>query len=307
MRRLLASASPRVRAASSSAALAVRPRRSALYIPGSNARALEKARTLAADVLILDLEDAVAPEKKTEARSQVAEAVASGGYGGSELVVRVNSLGSQWGSDDLRAASAVGADAILLPKVESVEAVEAARVEAGGCQIWCMIETPIGVLRAETLASHAAVSCLVAGTSDLATDLRCDGAWEERAALMHSLSHIVLAARAHGIAALDGVHLDLKDLPGLERSCVQGRALGFDGKTLIHPSTLEAANRVYAPSDSQIEHARRVVSAFEQAAAAGSALAVVDGKLVESLHVREAERLLAMAEVIEARARAADT
>ena len=230
MRRLLSSASPRVRAASSAASARVRPRRSALYLPGSNARALEKARTLPADVLILDLEDAVAPEKKGLARSQVAAAVASGrgtqgGYGHSELVVRVNSLASQWGHDDLAAAS--GADAILLPKVEGVEEVEAALAElardrdGGGCQIWCMIETPIGVLRAESLAAHASVSCLVAGTSDLATDLRCDGAWEERAALTHSLSHIVLAARAHGIAALDGVHLDLKDLAGLERSCVQ--------------------------------------------------------------------------------------
>ena len=291
---------------------APRPRRSALYLPGSNARALQKARELPADVVILDLEDAVSPDNKALARSQVVDALrASGTFGSREVVVRINSLDTEWGMEDIRSLADPGLhlSAVLLPKAESVEAVALADDElakpvggsgrGSGVPIWCMVETPLGVLRAESLAADPRVGCLVAGTSDLSTDLRCDGAWEGRAALLHSLSHTVLAARAAGIAVLDGVHLDIKDLAGFEASCVQGRALGFDGKTLIHPSTIGIANTVFAPSASEVARARRVIAAFEEAAAAGSALAVLDGKLIEQLHVRESERLLALASAIE--------
>lgn len=281
---------------------AARPRRSALYLPGSNARALEKARTLPADVLILDLEDAVAPENKVLARTQICEALNDRStFGRRELVVRINSLESEWGLADLHglASAAMPPDAILLPKAESVSAIHSTVEElASTTPIWCMIETPLGVLRAAELAAEPHVSCLVAGTSDLATDLRCDGAWEGRSALVHALSHTVLAARAFGKGVLDGVHLDIKDLTGFERSCIQGRALGFDGKTLIHPSTLDVANRVFAPSEPEVARARRVIEAFAEAARAGSALAVLDGKLVEALHVRESERLLELARAI---------
>jgi citrate lyase subunit beta / citryl-CoA lyase len=168
--------------------------------------------------------------------------------------------------------------------------------------VWCMIETPLGVLRADELAAMPQVSCLVAGTSDLAADLRCDGQWQQRAALLSSLSLTVLAARAHGKAVLDGVHLDLKDDAGFKTSCEQGRALGFDGKTLIHPNTLAVANETFAPSEAQVARARHIIGAFAAAVEAGSALVVLDGKLVEELHVREAQRLVAMAEAIESEA-----
>ena len=282
------------------AATAARPRRSALYIPGSNLRALEKAKTLAADVLLLDLEDAVAPENKGLARRQVAEAVRSGEYGRRELVVRVNAWESEWGREDVRALAGGPPCTLLLPKAERVESVAGVVGSIGWerVPVWCMIETPMGVLQAATLAAHPAVDCLVAGTNDLAADLRCDGAWAERAALLPHLSQIVLAARAHGTACLDGVHIDLSDDAGFERSCAQGRALGFDGKTLIHPKTLGVANRAFTPSPAEVEHARRVVAAFEAAAAAGSAVVVLDGRLVEELHVRMAKRLLALSEAI---------
>lgn len=290
-------------------------RRSALYLPGSNARALQKARELPADVVILDLEDAVSPDNKALARSRVMDAlVQKGGFGDREVVVRINSLDTEWGMEDIRSLANpnLHLSAILLPKAESVEAVALANdalakpigggggsSRGSGVAIWCMIETPLGVLRAESIAADPRVGCLVAGTSDLSADLRCDGAWEGRAALLHSLSHTVLAARAAGIGVLDGVHLDINDLAGFEASCVQGRALGFDGKTLIHPSTIGIANTVFAPSASEVARARRVIAAFEEAAAAGSALAVLDGKLLEQLHVRESERLLALASAIE--------
>lgn len=281
---------------------AARPRRSVLYLPGSNARALNKARSLPADCLILDLEDAVAPDNKGLARSQIAAALADrASFGGRELVVRVNSLSTDWGADDVQQIVEHKPDAILLPKAESTSEIDAAEKILGkgiDVPVWCMVETPLGVLRAASLAEDHRVECLVAGTSDLSTDLRCNGAWEGRAALLHSLSQTVLAARAHGKCVLDGVHLDIKDLPGFEESCVQGRALGFDGKTLIHPSTIDIANRVFAPSEAELTRARRVIEAFDAATRAGSALAVLDGKLVESLHVRESDRLLALGDAI---------
>ena len=277
---------------------AIRPRRSALYLPGSNARALEKAKSLPCDVLLLDCEDAVAPENKELAREQIAGALRAGGYGRRELVVRTNSLDTPWGVADLRAAAAAGADAVLLPKVEDVSMVQRAfaALEGAPTAIWVMVETPLGVLRAESLAASPLVGCLVAGTNDLAADLRCDGAWAERAALLPSLAQMVLAARAHGKVALDGVHIDLADDDGLAASCDQGRRLGFDGKSLIHPKTIAAANAAFTPSADEVARARAVIAAFDAAAAAGSALAVLDGKLVEELHVRASRRLIAVAE-----------
>lgn len=277
---------------------AIRPRRSALYLPGSNARALEKAKSLACDVLLLDCEDAVAPDNKELARDQIAGALRAGGYGRRELVVRTNSLDTPWGVADLRAAAAAGADAVLLPKVEDVSMVQRAfaALEGAPTAIWVMVETPLGVLRAESLAASPLVGCLVAGTNDLAADLRCDGAWAERAALLPSLAQMVLAARAHGKVALDGVHIDLADDAGLAASCDQGRRLGFDGKSLIHPKTIAAANAAFTPSADEVARARAVIAAFDAAAAAGSALAVLDGKLVEELHVRASRRLIAVAE-----------
>ena len=235
-----------------------RPRRSALYMPGSNARALEKARAFDADVLILDLEDAVAPAAKAEARRLVVAALAAGGYGPRELVVRINGLSTPWGAEDLAAAARSGADAVLLPKVDS--AGEVSRVDRmlgqtgapQGLALWAMIETPRGVLEAGAIAGAAPrLACLVAGTSDLVKDL---GARHTpgRAEVFTALSIVVLAARAHGLACLDGVHLDLEDQAGLEAACRQGRELGFDGKTLIHPRTLAAANRAFAPGEDEL-------------------------------------------------------
>jgi citrate lyase subunit beta/citryl-CoA lyase len=285
----------------------VRPRRSALYMPGSNARALDKARTLPADVLILDLEDAVAPAAKEEARRLVGAALAAGGYGHRERVVRVNGLATAWGAADLAAAARSGADAVLLPKVESaadVRAAEAALAAAGApadLPLWATIETPRGVLAAAEIAGASPrLACLVMGTSDLVKDLRARHT-PGRQEVLASLSLVLLAARAHDLAALDGVHLDLADDAGFEAACRQGRDLGFDGKTLIHPRTIDAANRVFAPSEAEVAAARRVIAAHAEAEAAGKGVGVLDGRLVESLHVVEAKRTVALAEAIAAR------
>ncbi len=289
---------------------AVRPRRSALYMPGANARALEKARGFDADVLLLDLEDAVAPAAKAEARRLVLEALAAGGYGHRELVVRVNGQGTPWQADDLAAAATSGADAVLLPKVEgadqvrAAEAALAARGAPPSLRLWAMIETPRGVLRsAEIAAASPRLACLVAGTSDLVKDLMARHT-AGRAEVLTSLSLIVLAARAHGLSCLDGVHLDLADEAGFEAACLQGRDLGFDGKTLIHPKTIAVANRTFGPSPSELEAARRIMVAHAEAEAFGQGVVVVDGRLVEGLHVEAARRLLALAEAISARGRA---
>jgi citrate lyase subunit beta/citryl-CoA lyase len=291
------------------AAVAVRPRRSVLYVPGSNARALEKARALSADALVLDLEDAVAPAAKEEARSRVTAAVRAGGFEPREVVVRVNGAGTPWGAGDLDAAARSGADAVLLPKVERGETVreaEAALVAAGApphLALWCLVETPRGVLAAaEIAAASPRLACLVAGTSDLVKDLRARHT-PGRVEVLTSLGLLVLAARANGLAVLDGVHLDLSDEAGFEAACRQGRDLGFDGKTLIHPRTIEAANRVFAPDASELDEARRMVAAHADAVAAGQGVAVVDGRLVEALHVESARRLLALADAIATRGR----
>ena len=287
--------------------MSVRPRRSVLYMPGSNARALEKARTLPADGFILDLEDAVAPAAKAEARARVVGVLARGGYGDRETVVRVNGPSTPWGADDLAAAARSGADAVLLPKVEGAEEVRAAEraLDAAGApeslRLWCMIETPRGVLAApEIAAATPRLACLVAGTSDLVKDLRARHT-PGRAEVLASLSLVVLAARASGLAALDGVHLDLADDAGFEAACRQGRDLGFDGKTLIHPKTIDAANRAFAPAAEEVAAARRIIDAHAEAERAGSGVVVVDGRLVEALHVEEARRTVALAEAIAAR------
>lgn len=281
-----------------------RPRRSVLYMPGSNARALEKGRTLAADGLILDLEDAVAPDAKEMARGQIGASLKAGGYGARELIVRVNGLESPWGNDDIVAAAGFGADAILLPKVESAGAVHQAEtiLEASGApqalSVWCMMETPLGMLHAEEIAEASPrVGALVMGTSDLAKDLYAAHT-RDRLPMITALGLCMLAARAAGIAILDGVHLDLGDDEGFAYSCRQGKELGFDGKTLIHPKTIDVANEVFGPSEEEVEWSRTIIAAHAEAEKEGKGIVVVDGKLIENLHVLNAERVVAMAKAI---------
>ena len=283
--------------------VSVRPRRSVLYMPGSNARALEKGRTLAADGLILDLEDAVAPDAKALARDQIGAAIEAGGYGRRELIVRTNGLDTPWGRDDLVFAAGSGANAVLLPKVESAGAVHEAEalLAASGAPddlaIWCMMETPLGMLHAEEISGASPrLAALVMGTSDLAKDLHAAHT-RDRLPMITSLGLCLLAARAHAITILDGVHLDLDDDEGLAFSCRQGRDLGFDGKTLIHPKTIDAANRAFAPSAEEVAWSRKIIVAHAEAAKEGKGV-VVDGKLIENLHVVAAERLVALAEAI---------
>ncbi len=278
-------------------------RRSALYIPGSNARALEKARTLDADVLIFDLEDAVHPDRKDLARDQTMAALRQGGFR-AETVVRVNPLSDKLGAADIKAAARSGCQAVLLPKVESAKEVRdaALRLAAAGAPenvvLWAMIETPLGVLRAQEIAlSSPHLGCLVMGTSDLVKDLRARHS-ESRLAIMPSLGLCLLAARAAGLPILDGVHLDLNDEAGFLAACKQGADMGFDGKTLIHPKTIEACNAAFGPSDADVEWSRKVIAAFEAASAKKEGVIVVDGKLVEQLHVDSAKRTVAMAEAI---------
>jgi len=281
-----------------------RPRRSVLYMPGSNPRALEKARSLAADALIFDLEDAVAPDAKVGARDTIAAALAQGGYGGRELILRVNSLATPWGHGDLLAAARMKLDGVLLPKVESADAVRQAETVLAGAgapetlAIWCMMETPMGMLRAAEIAGASPrLAGFVMGTSDLAKDLHAAHT-RERLPMLTALGLCLLAARAHRLAILDGVHLDLDDAEGFAYSCRQGRELGFDGKTLIHPKQLDEANRAFAPSDEDVAWARKIIAAHAEAVAAGKGLLLVDGKLVENLHVEEAHRLVALADAI---------
>jgi len=288
----------------------VRLRRSVLFMPASNARALDKARTLAADALVFDLEDAVAPGAKRAARDMAVAAARRGGYAPREVVIRVNALDTSWGRDDLAAVAGSGADAVLLPKVESAETVHAvaglldAAGAPAGLGLWCMLETPRGILRAEAIATASRrVAALVLGTSDLTKDLRARHT-PDRAPLVTSLGLCVLAARAHGLVALDGVHLDLDDDAGFLAACRQAAAMGFDGKTLIHPKTIEGANAAFSPPPESIAAARRIIDAHAAAVARGQGVVVVDGRLVENLHVEEAHRLVALADAIAARASA---
>ena len=278
-----------------------RPRRSLLYMPGSNPRALEKARGLPADGLFIDLEDAVAADTKEAARAIVAAALAAGGYGTRELVLRVNQLDTPWGHSDLAVAATMPIDAVLLPKVENPDRVRLtlSLLDALGASerlaVWCMIETPLGVLAArEIAAASRRLAALVLGTSDLTKELHAL-ATRDRLPLITSLGLAMLAARAYGLAILDGVHFDLSDNEGFAFACRQGRELGFDGKTLIHPKQIAPANAAYAPSPEEIEYSRRVIAAHAEGAAAGKGVVLVDGKLVEGLHVENARRLLAVA------------
>jgi citrate lyase subunit beta/citryl-CoA lyase len=282
-----------------------RPRRSVLFMPGSNPRALEKARTLPADGLIFDLEDAVAPEAKESARTIVGAALAGGGYGDRELVIRVNAIDTPWGHADLATAAPMPIEAVLLPKVENPDrvALTVSLLDAFGAPerlaVWCMLETPRGILYArEIAAASPRLAALVLGTSDLTADLHAVSG-RDRMPLLTSLSLAILAARAHGLAVLDGVHLDLADDEGFVVSCRQGRELGFDGKTLIHPKQIAAANAAFAPTPEEVEWSRRIIAAHAEATAAGKAVVVVDGRLIENLHVENARRLLASADEIE--------
>ncbi|MEQ8193830.1 MAG: CoA ester lyase, partial [Rhodospirillales bacterium] len=280
------------------------PRRSVLYMPGANTRAMEKGRTLPADVLILDLEDSVAPDSKAQARQNIVDALKEGGYGKREIVVRANTLSTPWGHDDIAAFSTCGADAILIPKVESadtVRQVEALMAAAGAPEamaIWCMIESPRGVLHAEEIADASPrMGALVMGTADLGKELRATDTLD-RIPFLTSLQLCVLAARAAGIAILDAVFFDLNDDEGFAQSCVLGKQMGFDGKTLIHPKTVAEANRAFAPSAEEIAWSKKIMEAHEQAMKEGKGIVLVDGKLTENLHVAGARRLVAMAEAI---------
>ena len=282
------------------------PYRSVLYMPGSRPRALEKARSLAADALILDLEDAVAPSEKENARELVATAVEAGGYGSRKLIVRVNGFHTPWGEADIVRAARAQPDAILLPKVESPADVARAAIlmaDAGAgerVRIWAMMETPRGALNALAIAEcHAGLEGFVLGTNDLVKDLGAAHT-PDRLPLVTSLGLCLLAARAAGLVCVDGVYNAFQDDDGLRAACLQGRDMGFDGKTLIHPAQIAVANEVFAPSPEAVDLARRQVEAFEAATARGEGVAVVDGRIVENLHVVTAKRLLGRAEAIAA-------
>lgn len=281
-----------------------RPRRSVLYMPGSKARALDKARTIAADALIFDLEDAVAPSEKVAARQMIVDTMAEGGYGERELIIRINGLDTEWGAEDLVAAAKAAPDAILIPKTESGQMVAFAseRIIAAGAPertaVWAMMETPRGFLNAAEIAdAHPRLAAMVMGTNDLISELRAEFT-PDRAPIQTALSMCVLAARAAGIACIDGVYNAFRDDDGLRAECNSGRAMGFDGKTLIHPTQVGIANDIFGPSENEIALANEQVEAFEAAEAAGQGVAVVNGKIVENLHVETAKRLIAEADAI---------
>ncbi|WP_431960692.1 HpcH/HpaI aldolase/citrate lyase family protein [Actinacidiphila sp. bgisy160] len=285
----------------------LRPRRSVLYMPGANERALEKAKVLPTDALILDLEDSVAPDAKPDARKRVAAAAASGAYGYREVTIRVNSPGTPWHEDDLRAAAEAGPDAVVVPKVDSaatVHAIERALEAAGApdhTAIWAMVETPRAMLDARAIAAASErLRVLVMGTNDLAKELHAEHI-PGRAPLLTGLSLALLGAREAGKVILDGVYNDVTDETGFEAECVQGRQFGFDGKTLIHPGQVEICNRVFAPSKEEADKARRVIEAFEEAVAEGRGVVTVDGRMIENLHVDDARRVLALAEAVSGR------
>ncbi|GES28141.1 HpcH/HpaI aldolase/citrate lyase family protein [Streptomyces angustmyceticus] len=285
----------------------LRPRRSVLYMPGANERALEKAKSLPADALILDLEDAVAPDAKADARERVAAAAASGEYGYREVTIRVNAPGTAWHADDLRAAAEAGPDAVVVPKVESAETVREVEraLEAAGAPdhtaLWAMVETPRAMLDARAVAAAGErLTVLVMGTNDLAKELHAEHV-PGRAPLLTGLSLALLAARESGKVILDGVYNDVKNPEGFEAECVQGRQFGFDGKTLIHPSQVEPCNRVFAPSAEQIARSRKIIDAFDEATREGRGVVTVDGRLIENLHVEDARRILALAEALDGR------
>jgi citrate lyase subunit beta/citryl-CoA lyase len=286
----------------------IRPRRSVLYMPGTNARALEKAKTLPADALILDLEDSVGPDEKEDARERVCAAVKEGGYGRREVVIRINALGSEWGAADISAAAVSGAAAVCVPKVQSaddVASIQNALGRAGApseMAIWPMMETPLAILNARKIAAAAAekspLSVLVMGTNDLAKETRAQ-LTADRLAMLAWLSHCVLAARACGLDVLDSVYNDFSDEEGLVRECRQAREMGMDGKTLIHPSQIESANAIFLPDPEEIEWARRIIAVFDEPQNQGKAVVRLDGKMVELLHREMALRTVAIADAVE--------
>jgi citrate lyase subunit beta / citryl-CoA lyase len=283
----------------------LRPRRSVLYMPAANERALEKAKTIPADALIFDLEDAVAPDAKASARTQACAAAASGAYGRREVTIRCNGLDTVWGIDDIRAVAASGASAVVIPKVGSTRdlaAVSAELVAAGApaeMRIWAMIETPTAMLDVRAIAAHHRVGALVMGTNDLAKELRAKQV-AGRAPLVPHLAAALLAARESRKVILDGVYNDVQDAEGFRRECEQGAELGFDGKTLIHPGQVDIANDVWAPGEDEIAYARRVIEAFDAAMSDGRGVITVDGRMIENLHVDNARRTIAVADAIAA-------
>jgi len=276
-----------------------RPLRSVLYIPGSKDRALDKARGLPCDAIIFDLEDAVTPDEKAAARATLADALKTGGYGNRYKVIRINGLDTEWGEADARAAAKMDADAILLPKVNTPADLEALANIVGDTPLWAMMETPAAMLNAPAIAAHRQLEAMVMGTNDLAKDLQTRDA-VDRAPLMTSLGLCILAAKAHACAIIDGVYNKFKDEAGLKIESDQGRDMGFDGKTLIHPAQLAVANAAFSPSEEEADLARRQIAALEEVEASGQGVAVVDGKIVENLHVATARETLAKLEAIAA-------
>lgn len=283
---------------------AFRPRRSVLYMPGANERALEKAKGIPADALILDLEDAVAPDAKPQARANVCAAARSGEYGHREIAIRVNSLGTEWHDEDLAAAAAAGPDAILVPKVDSaaeVQSLEAAISAAGApehTKLWAMLETPNALLDARAIAAASdRLTVLVLGTNDIAKELHA-AQNPGRAELIPAITVCLIGARAAGKVIIDGVFNDIKNPEQFEAECIQGRDLGFDGKTLIHPSQVEPCNTVWAPSSEAVEDARGLITTFDEAIAEGKGVVTYKGRMIENLHVDNARRIIAMADAI---------
>ena len=283
-----------------------RPRRSALYMPGANDKALEKAKGLPTDAIIFDTEDSVAPDAKAEARGKVAAAATSGEYGRRELTIRVNGLDTEWFEEDVRSAAQAGPSGVVVPKINSaadVATVERLLESAGApahTRIWAMLETPAAMVNAVEIATASErLEVLIMGTNDMAKELRA-ALVPGRAPLLWGLSKCVNAARYAGKTILDGVYNDIKDAEGFEAECRQGAEMGFDGKTLIHPAQLEAANAAFAPSEEEVEHARRVIAAFDEGLAAGKGVIQLDGKMIENLHVANARRAVEMADAIAA-------
>jgi citrate lyase subunit beta / citryl-CoA lyase len=296
----------KARAKATEIPMSLRPRRSALYMPGSNPRALEKAKTLAADILILDLEDSVAPEAKEAARAQVGERVRAGGFGHREILIRINAMDTPWGAEDLTAARAAGADGVLIPKVSEPGDLQTLvrRLETLGdgaaIGIWVMMETPRGILNAGAIAAaaigpRARLAGLVMGTNDLSKETRARIV-PGRAPMRSWLMTCVAAARGYGLDILDGVYNDIADAEGFERECMEARDLGFDGKTLIHPSQIEPCNRVFSPTPAELDEARKILAAFALPENRGKGVIKVDGRMVERLHAEMARRIVAVAD-----------
>ena len=294
--------------------MVIRPRRSVLYLPGDNERALEKSKSLAADSLIIDLEDSVAPDNKVKARESAVAAIRSGGFGAREVILRVNAIETPWGMTDLHAALDAEPDAILIPKVSqpgdvisTAKVVKAAEV-SHKVRLWAMIETPMGIINAREIAACGAdpesrLSCLVLGTNDLLKESRAR-AINNRFAVVPWLAMTLVAARAYGLDVIDGVYNDFKDETGFRSECEHGRTLGMDGKTLIHPSQVAPCNQVFSPTDEEVAWSRKIIKTFEEPANQKKGVITVEGKMVERLHLVKARRVVAISEAINSKARA---